>query len=231
MKLILYYLIIILTLFGCKNANDLDTENKDYQLVTKISKLIDSLFYVDQNVQKELSEVLQKGQQEKINEYLNKQKNTFNRHIPILKNIYNEIGYPSIEKVGKDISGKFFTLVQHSDSDVKFQKEMLLEIKKELDSGNVQARDFAYLTDRVQLALDKPQVYGTQLDYNTQIGQAFPKNLLDSTNVNQRRNEIGLEPLEVYLNNSSMMHFQVNKAHYDKIGLKEPKLYEIKESQ
>ena len=117
------------------------------------------------------------------------EKDIFKRLIPILKDIYNQIGYPTIELVGKENSSKFFTLVQHSDSDVKFQEKMLNEITKELKKGNVRGKDYAFLTDRVQLAQENPQIYGTQLDYNTDIGQAFPKNLIDSVNVNKRRKE------------------------------------------
>ena len=116
-------------------------------------------------------------------------------------------------------------MVQHSDSDVKFQETMLKEVSKELEKGNVSGSDFAYLTDRVQLAQEKPQVYGTQLDYNTDIAQVYPRNLVDSLNVNKRRKKIGLEPLEEYLNKSIKMHFEMNRPHYNKIGIKEPKLY------
>jgi len=46
----------------------------------------------------------------------------------------------------------------------------------------------------------------------------------DSLLVNQRRQEIGLEPIENYLNWMSQMHFDMYKAVYMKKGIKAPKL-------
>ena len=48
---------------------------------------------------------------------------------------------------------------------------------------------------------------------------------MDSLNVNKRRKEIGLGSIEEYLNKVTKMHFQMNKTHYEKIGIKKPKLY------
>jgi len=104
---------------------------------------------------------------------------------------------------------------------------MLKVIKEEVKKGNVNAKNFAFLTDRVGLALKNKQVYGTQVNYNTKIGQAYPKPLIDSINVNKRREEIRIGPIEEYLNKSSKWHFKINKTHYDKLGIKEPKLYDI----
>jgi hypothetical protein len=36
--------------------------------------------------------------------------------------------------------------------------------------------------------------------------QAFPKNLVDPENVNKRRKEIGLQPIEEYLNMMTLMN-------------------------
>jgi len=194
-------------------------------LTKNISKLIDSLYMVDQKVQLQLSELIKNGKHGQVGKLLAEEKDIFKRHIPILKEIYVEVGYPTVTLVGKESSSHFFTMVQHSDADLKFQEEMLTVVTEEVKNGNVNGKDFAYLTDRVQLANQKPQIFGTQLEYNTNIGQAYPKKLMDSVNVNKRRKEIGLATLQEYLNKASKMHFKMSKAHYDKIGLKEPKLY------
>lgn len=193
----------------------------------KNAALIDSLYLIDQNVQNELMDAIQSSKGEEIKVHLAKQTLTFDRHIPILKAIFEDIGYPTVEKVGKKSSSKFFTLVQHSDSDVKFQEKMLTELIQELANGNVNIKNYAFLTDRVKIAQNEPQIYGTQLAYNTTIGQAYPKSLIDSSNVNSRRKSLGLESLEVYLNKATLVHFENSKSHYDRIGISEPTLYEI----
>lgn len=197
------------------------------ELINNIPKLIDSLYTVDQNIQLAHKKAIQNGENKKRKELALQQKTTFERHIPILKEIYKQIGYPTIELVGKKHSNMYFTLVQHSDIDLNFQDDMLKVIKEEVKKGNVNVKNFGFLTDRVGLALKNKQVYGTQVNYNTEIGQAFPKPLIDSINVNKRRQKIGIGPIEVYLNKSSKLHFKMNKTHYDKLGIKEPKLYDI----
>jgi hypothetical protein len=226
-------ILLIGSLFvSCTKNESNETEQSDpiinKELAVKTSLLIDSLYGVDQNIQIDLNKAAQNGEHDKMKNLYAEEAEIFERHIPILKNIYNTLGYPTIELVGKESSSRFFTLVQHSDSDVEFQEAMLVEITKELKKGNVSGKNYAFLTDRVQIAQGKPQIFGTQLDYNTDIGQAFPKSLTDSINVNKRRKEIGLEPVEEYLNKATEMHFLVNKARYEKMGINKPILYETK---
>ncbi len=227
--------IFNLALIGCiiigckqksKNLEVKDIKNNQ-ELINDISQLVDSLYTVDQNIQLAHIEAIQSGKKEKIKELALEQKRTFKRHIPILKEIYNQIGYPTIERVGKESSTKFFTMIQHAGADVAFQEMMLDIISTEVKKGNVNGKDFAFLTDRVKLVQQQVQVYGTQVEFNTTLGQVYPKPLIDSINVNTRRKEIGLKPLENYLNKVIKMHFKMNKAHYDKIGILEPKLYPV----
>jgi hypothetical protein len=58
-----------------------------------------------------------------------------------------------------------------------------------------------------------------------QQGQAYPKPLLDSINVNKRRADVGLEPIEQYLNMMTLMHFEMNKDNLKARGINEPRLY------
>lgn len=232
MRRLLLILSIGLILVSCnqknKNGTIKQSEISDgKESMERVSFLIDSLYTEDQQIQTDINKASQNGENEKVTALISEEMELFARHIPILKGIYKEIGYPTIDLVGKENSNKFLILVQHSDADVAFQEEMLEEIKVEMKKGNVSAKNYAYLTDRVNLAQDKPQVYGTQLDYNTSIAQVFPKNLSDSVNVNKRRHEIGMEPIEIYLNEAAIMHFRLNKRHYDNLGITKPRLYAI----
>jgi hypothetical protein len=75
-------------------------------------------------------------------------------------------------------------MVQHSDGDPDFQSKVLDKLKIEVDNRNADGRDFGLLTDRVKINKGEKQIYGTQLTYNSQ-GQAYPKPLLDSVNVDK----------------------------------------------
>lgn len=102
----------------------------------------------------------------------------------------------------------------------------MVEIKKEVDKQNAISSSYGLLVDRVNLNTGKAQIYGTQLTYNINTGQAYPKALDDSINVNQRRKSIGLEPIEEYLNETTEMHFEMNKVYYLTKGIIKPTLYE-----
>jgi hypothetical protein len=143
------------------------------------------------------------------------------------KEIFNEYGFVGFNLAGEEGSLNFWLIVQHSDHNPKFQKNILEKMKIEVNKGNADSRHYGLLVDRVKLNTGQAQVYGTQVDYNMEICQAFPRNLADSVNVNKRRKEIGLEPIEEYLNDMAKMNFEMNKEFYAKKGVTEPKLYKI----
>ena len=222
-------IVFVITLIGCngiqENKNH-SIEKPQQEVIKEITATIDSLYQVDQSIQMEIMEAGQNGESERLEALFNQELEIFERHIPILKDIYNQIGYPGIDLIGEEGSGQFFTLVQHADADVAFQAAMLEELTKELHKGNVNPKDYAFLTDRVSIAQNNYQIYGTQVQYNTTHAQAFPRALKDSLEVNKRRKEIGLEPIEYYLNQLSTLHFQMNEARYLAIGITEPQLYD-----
>jgi hypothetical protein len=144
-----------------------------------------------------------------------------------LNAIFDQYGFPGYDLVGEKGSNNFWLMVQHCDKDVAFQQKILDAMKNELKRHNADARNFAYLTDRIDVNTGKRQVYGTQVTYRTDSCQAIPKPLVDSLNVDKRRKEIGLEPIEAYLNDMSQMHFDMNKPFYEKKGIHQPKLIAV----
>ncbi|MGI8584702.1 MAG: DUF6624 domain-containing protein, partial [Chitinophagaceae bacterium] len=144
--------------------------------------------------------------------YENIERQTFARHIPILKSIVNKNGYPTGDKVGVESASHFFVLVQHSDIDVKFQEKMLADIKKQVDNKQLIGKEYAYLYDRVQINSGRPQLYGTQVDYGSD-GNAFAKNLKNKADVNNRRRQLNMETLEDYLTKVTEMHNKMNKRN------------------
>lgn len=75
----------------------------------------------------------------------------------------------------------------------------ILDLMTQQGDTQPEARNLAYLTDRVYLAEGKPQIYGTQVSYDDVQGKASPMRLEDPAGVNARRAKIGLEPIEEYL--------------------------------
>lgn len=200
-----YKALSLKEILAMQNANNPKT------IDTKLKSLIDSLFIVDQQVQQNMITAFQRGvSYDSIKIYENVEKQTFARHIPILKNIINKYGYPTSEKVGSESASNFFILVQHADTDVKFQEAMLADIEKQVDNKQLNGKEYAYLYDRVQINSGKPQFYGTQLNYDAN-GNAVPKNLKDEKAVNQRRKDLGMETIESYLERATEIHKKQNQ--------------------
>ncbi|MFK7953534.1 MAG: DUF6624 domain-containing protein [Ekhidna sp.] len=138
--------------------------------------------------------------------------------------IFNTYGYPGFNLVGENGSNNYWLIVQHCDFDPAFQERVLIGMEEEVRKGNADKRSYAYLVDRVRVNFGEKIVYGTQVTYN-RFGQAIPKNLEDSANVDARRAEVELEPLVNYLNGMTENHFEMNKENFLSKGRTEPMLY------
>lgn len=152
----------------------------------------------------------------------------FTTHKKRLEEIFEELGYPGYSLVGKKGSQHFWLMVQHCDADPAFQSRVLEKLKIEVDNKNADGSNYGLLTDRVKINTGQKQIYGTQVTYNS-LGQAYPKDLADSVNVNKRRAEVGLEPIEDYLNLMTQMHFEMNKEYLKGKGITKPVLYKTNE--
>jgi hypothetical protein len=193
--------ISILTVLFCLLANIIYGQTN-----LELKETIDSLYEIDQNVQLKIKGAFDKKVQfDSIQKLQDIEKQTFDRHIPVIKDIYSRYGYPTIKLVGQEASTHYFTLIQHSDSDPKFQSSMLPTLKSLSKKGQVSIKDYAYLYDRIQRNTGGQQLYGTQLSFDNN-GNLFdssnkiiyPKDLADPNNVDKRRKKIGLKPIEKY---------------------------------
>jgi len=122
-----------------------------------------------------------------------------------MKEIIERFGWPGKSLVGTEAADAAWLLVQHADLDRPFQKRCLGLIDKAVKDGEAEAKHFAYLTDRVLIAEEKKQLYGTQLVEEN--GKLKPKPIEDEPNVDKRRQEGGLEPLADYLRLAQQFYF------------------------
>jgi hypothetical protein len=118
-----------------------------------------------------------------------------NSNAKVLNDIIDTVGYPTIDKVGKDASEAAWLIVQHSIGQPDFMKKCAELLKKAVNENKADLRNLAYLADRIAGFEGKPQLYGTQFDWN-ENGELSPKLFDDLAEVNQRRKSIGLNTLE-----------------------------------
>lgn len=114
-----------------------------------------------------------------------------------LAEIVDEHGWPTIELVGEDGASAAWLIAQHSDLDPRFQGQALEHMRAAVEDEQADPTELAYLTDRVALNDGRPQTYGTQI--GCVDGRAEPAELADPETVEERRAEVGLQPLEDYL--------------------------------
>lgn len=121
--------------------------------------------------------------------------NIHSRNAKILEEIIDTIGYPTVDKVGKEASEAAWLVIQHSIGEPNFMKKSAKLLKVAVNENKADPKGLAYLTDRIAVFEGKPQLYGTQFDWD-ENGEMNPNKFDDIVKVNQRRQAIGLNTLE-----------------------------------
>ena len=224
MKRILGIVMIGLLLIGCKEKTSEKKETQKVEFNQDIANELEKMSEVDQLAARNAYPP-KDYQHLSLEQWKAFKDSVYTSHQERLAEIFEEYGYPGFNLVGKGGEKNFWVMVQHSDHNPDFQKEVLEKMEIEIGKENADSRNYGLLVDRVNLNTGKAQIYGTQVDYNMDIAQAFPINLADSANVNERRKSIGLEPLEEYLNEMTILNFEMNKKLHEEKGITEPKLY------
>ncbi len=126
-----------------------------------------------------------------------------------LKEVVAAHGWPGAGVVGDEAARSAFLLVQHADHDPEFQAACLPLLEAVASRGEIPMTHVAYLTDRVRVKQQRPQLYGTQY-----YAKALPDGSVaerpdgrieyllpvveDLERLDDRRREAGLEPWSAY---------------------------------
>ena len=138
-------------------------------------------------------ELIQKGQLGQG--YHEAMEQLHNEHAMRLNEIIETIGYPTIDKVGEEASEAAWLIMQHAIGQPTFMRKCVALLKDAVNENKVDPKNLAYLTDRIAIFEGKPQLYGTQFDWD-ENGELVPNLFDDLLKVNQRRKEIGLNTLD-----------------------------------
>jgi hypothetical protein len=121
-----------------------------------------------------------------------------NENLKKAKSILKRYGWPKISDIGKDGQNNLWLIVQHSDTDIFFQKDALCGMEKLKSSGEINLENYAFLYDRVQCNLNYKQVYGTQVIWiHNGMASGF-RAIFREDLVDERRQLLGLGPLKFY---------------------------------
>jgi hypothetical protein len=107
-------------------------------------------------------------------------------------------GWFKISTSGVDADKAAFLLVQHADRSPDFQSEVLSILEPLVAAGETKPSNFAYLFDRVSVANNRPQRYGTQ-GRCLATGWTPVVGIEDINGLDKRRSAVGLSPHQDYV--------------------------------
>ncbi len=116
---------------------------------------------------------------------------------PEVLRIFNKYGWVTNSLAGKDAAHDFWLLIQHQTPEI--QRRLLPALEKAAETGNAAMGDYAYLYDRVQVGLGRPQHWGTQT--NCEDGKPVLAPVDDPAGLDARRKKLYMLPIGKYLKN------------------------------
>ena len=197
-------IIVTVTLFlamACSNKNKLkevppsvhDTENliavldTIWQTEQTPIRLRDSLMTIYGAASKKVNE-----QQEiyEKNHVINEKKVT---------HILDTYGWPTSKMIGEQGNWTICNVIQHADNEIRLKYLPLM--KQAVLEKKLAPRFLVRAEDRIATEAGEPQIYGGQMKYypETKSFNVWP--VYDPVNIDKRRAEIGLEPIQEFLKN------------------------------
>lgn len=109
-------------------------------------------------------------------------------------NIIDKYGWLGISQIGRLANGTQWSVLQHGSVASKEKYAPLL--KESILKGESQPVHYARLIDRMLINSDKPQLYGSQINYATDKPVFFE--IKEPEFINKRRKELGLDSIEEF---------------------------------
>jgi hypothetical protein len=116
-------------------------------------------------------------------------------HSKRMSQIIDKYGWPTISEFGPEAAQYSFLIIQHAD--LATQKKYFPLLEKAAQQGEASLANVAMMKDRILMREGKAQLYGTQLSGMNNLMMLYP--IEDEANVDKRRKEMGLGPLDEYL--------------------------------
>jgi hypothetical protein len=106
-------------------------------------------------------------------------------------------GWPGQEEIGSQGSSTLFLVIQHSDSAI--QEKYIPLLREAVRQKKARPQDLALMEDRLSISKYGYQMYGSQIEQDTVTKKFIILPIKDEADVNKRRAQVGLQPLEEYV--------------------------------
>jgi hypothetical protein len=143
-----------------------------------------------------LEEVYKKDQENRLNGTVSDLE-TDRKNQQLVVSIIEQCGFPTLECEGARSIKAVFLVIQHADRFLR--KKYFPHFKRMAENGDFSKSTLALMEDRLLMDEGKKQIYGTQVHQvdGSSEWKVYP--IEDSAHVDEKRAEIGLEPLADYL--------------------------------
>ena len=181
-------------------------KNKDSAEVNfnkPVIRQLDSIFIEDQKYRMQLDEIEKsttKSAEQKSKEQQDVWKIISTKdaiNLLKVKAIIDKYGWLGPDEIGYQGNSTLFLVIQHSDQVT--QEKYLPLMREAVKNKKASGADLALLEDRILLDQGKKQIYGSQITKDNRTGKYMLSPIEDEINVNKRRAEVGLEPIEEYV--------------------------------
>ncbi len=117
-----------------------------------------------------------------------------------LKALIDAYGFPVLSSAGEPGVKLAWLIIHHAISLPDFMQDCLIEMRLAASQDDFPKDLLAYSEDRIRFFEGRPQLYGTNSDW--QKGELKPTAIEDEGQVNLRRKSMGLAPLETFTSSS-----------------------------
>lgn len=156
---------------------------------------------IDEKLRQEL--LAMRAEDERVREELAKTGELFQGYHPVMEALHlknaarleemlAEYGWLGKSLVGEDGAEAAWLIVQHAISRPDLQRRFLPLLKEQIERGENPAWQAAFLEDRILFFEGKPQIYGSQFDWNERNVMS-PYEIFEPEKIDERRASVGLE--------------------------------------
>ncbi|WP_207421131.1 DUF6624 domain-containing protein [Desertivirga brevis] len=172
-------------------------EIADKKLNKPLVRLLDTVYFDDQNLRKQLDKVIKEHGERSVEVTSLMESIRQNDSVNLVKvrSILDRYGWPGKEEVGDEGSRALFLVIQHAD--LKTQTKYLPMLQKAVKEGKAAASQLAFLEDRIAIGNGKRQLYGSQLRLVDGVYYVLP--VEDPDNLDKRRTAMGMQSMAEYL--------------------------------
>ena len=129
--------------------------------------------------------------------YHPRMENIHHRNSARLAEIIGAVGWPTRTLVGNEGASAAWRIVQHAIGNPEFMRSCMPILRQAVERGEGSAAQLAMLEDRIRVFEGRPQIYGTQFDWDESLTAMVPMGEIENPNrLEERRRRAGLPPMQ-----------------------------------